>query len=112
MIHVVYECSMFAIIMSGGKQYRVQPGDTLKFEKLPGEAGEKVSFEKVLLIADNGQVTVGKPFVERATVEGELVRHGRHDKIIVQKFKSKVRYRRKKGHRQHFTEVRVTAIKT
>lgn len=102
---------MYAIIQAGGKQYRVQPGDVVKLEKLPGEPGGTVSFTDVLLVGTDDTTTVGTPSVPKAVVTAEVVRQGRSPKVIVQKFKSKVRYRRKHGHRQAFTEVKITDIK-
>jgi len=103
----------FAVIQTGGKQYRVAEGDRIKIEKLEGEApeGAPVSFGKVLLVADADKVNVGKPYVEGAAVEGKVFRQGRARKVIVFKYHSKARYRKKKGHRQHFTEVEITRIR-
>lgn len=98
-----------AIIQTGGKQYKVKEGQLLKIEKLAGEAGRKINFDKVLLLADSegAQVTVGQPFVAGAKVEAEIVEQGRGDKILIIKYKSKTRYRRKRGHRQPFTKVKI-----
>ncbi len=101
----------FAIIVTGGKQYRVSIGQKLKIEKLPLEAGGDVSFEKVLLVADGEDVKVGKPTVAGALVTGKVLMQGRARKVIVFKYHSKTRYRKKKGHRQMFTEVEITGIK-
>ena len=113
---------MFAIIETGGKQYNVYPGKKLKVEKLDVKEGETVSFDKVLLTADyrglkadqRGQepdVKIGQPYLEGAKVEAKVLKQGRDEKKIVFKYHSKTRYRKKKGHRQHFTEVGVTDIK-
>ncbi len=101
---------MYAIIETGGKQYRVRPGDRLLVEKLPGEAGDKIVFDRVLLVVDNGNVHIGRPVVEGAQVEATIVRQTRGPKIIVFKYKPKKRYRRKKGHRQHYTEISIDRI--
>ena len=101
---------MYAVIETGGKQYRVSPGDRLMVEKLPGEAGDKVVFDRVLLVVDNDNVHIGRPLVEGAKVEATIVRQTRGRKVIVFKYKPKNRYRRKKGHRQYYTEVLVDRI--
>lgn len=100
---------MYAVIRTGGKQYRVEPGDKLRVEKLPGEPGAKLAFD-ALLVADGDKVDVGRPTVAGVKVEGEVVRHGRGKKIIVFKFRRRKNYRKKQGHRQAFTEVKVTGI--
>ena len=101
---------MYAILETGGKQYKVRPGDTLQVEKLPGEAGDTVELNRVLMVADDETVAVGKPLVAGAKVLAELVGQGRGPKIIVFKYKAKVRYRRKTGHRQSLTTLRITEI--
>lgn len=101
---------MYAVIETGGKQYRVSPGDRLWVEKLPGEAGDKVVFDRVLLVVDNGDVHIGRPVVEGARVEATIVRQTRGPKIIVFKYRPKKRYRRKRGHRQYYTEVHIDRI--
>ena len=101
---------MFAIIETGGKQYKVSVGDKLKIEKID-TSGESVSFEKVLLVSDGEKTTVGKPTVKGATVTGKVLDQGRARKVIVFKFHSKTRYRKKKGHRQEFTEIEISSIK-
>ncbi|MFH0779768.1 MAG: 50S ribosomal protein L21 [Parcubacteria group bacterium] len=99
-----------AIIKTGGKQYKVTEGQVLNVEKLAGNPGDKIEFNEVLLIADDkGEAQIGQPKLDKA-VTAEVVEQGRADKIIVLKFKSKVRYRRKAGHRQLFTKVKITAI--
>lgn len=100
---------MYAIIATGGKQYRVSEGDTIYIEKLDNQAGEVVSFPVLMLSGD--QVQVGKPYVEGAEVTGKVVRHGKGEKIVILKYKSKKNYRRKAGHRQPFTQVEITGIK-
>ena len=99
---------MFAIVQSGGKQYRVEEGDTLRLESLEAEVGQSVDLPVLLL---GGETTkVGTPVVDGASVRAEVVAHGRGEKIYVKKFKAKANYRRKTGHRQPYTEVRVTGI--
>jgi large subunit ribosomal protein L21 len=103
---------MYAIVETGGKQYRVKPGDTLAVERLAGEPGETLDLERVLLVAGNGDdaARVGSPGVAGAVVRAELVEHIRGEKIIVFRYKSKVRYRRKTGHRQSLTRLRIMDI--
>lgn len=100
---------MYAIIETGGKQYRVQEGDTLYVEKLPAEAGQTVEIDRVLMVEKDGQLKVGDN-VNGAKVVFEVVRHGKGRKIIVFKYKPKKNYRRKQGHRQPFTQVVVKSI--
>ena len=97
---------MLAIIESGGKQYLVSKGDKIQVEKLPGEAGAKITFNKVLF--SNGQI--GKPYLSGQAVEGKILKQGRGKKIHVLKYKAKSKYRRKIGARQHFTEVEITKV--
>jgi len=103
---------MYAIVETGGKQYRVKPGDTIAVERLTGEPGEVLDLGRVLLVAGNGngETRVGSPGVDGATVKAEVVEHARGEKIVVFRYKSKVRYRRKTGHRQALTRVRITDI--
>ena len=103
---------MFAVIKTGGKQYRVAVDDVVKLEKLAGDAGDNVQFAEVLMVGDDASVSIGNPLVEGATVTGEVVTQGRHRKIIIFKKKRRHTYRRRNGHRQHFTEVRITDILT
>ena len=102
----------FAIIETGGKQYRVSTGDKLKVEKLEVKEGDNLSFDKVLLIADGGETKIGKPYLSGVKVESKVLEQGRDKKKIVFKYHSKTRYRKKKGHRQPYTEVQITNIKT
>ncbi|MFA5128718.1 MAG: 50S ribosomal protein L21 [Patescibacteria group bacterium] len=103
---------MFAVIKTGGKQYKVKEGDILKIEKIGGAAGDKIDFEVLLLADEDGKdVKVGKPTVSGAKVSGEILEQGRAKKLNIIKYKPKVRYRRKNGHRQMFTKVKVTSIK-
>ena len=103
---------MYAIIESCGKQYKVTKGDVVFFEKLEVEEGKKVTFDKVVLLSDDGKVEVGAPYVKGIKVEGKVVAHGKGKKIIVFKYKAKKNYRRKQGHRQPYTKVEITAIKS
>lgn len=101
---------MYAVIESGGKQYRVEEGGTLRVEELDAEPGSAVTLDRVLLIADGKNVTVGAPVVKGASVQATVVGHGRGKKVIVFKYKSKAHYRRKQGHRQNFTALRIDKI--
>lgn len=101
----------FAVIETGGKQYRVSPGQKIKIEKISGEAGGKAVFNKVLLTADGGNTAIGAPYLMGAEVEAKIIRQARDRKKIVFRYHSKTRYRKKKGHRQHFTEVEIVKIK-
>ena len=103
---------MYAIIESCGKQYKVAEGDVVFFEKLDAEEGKKVTFDKVILVSEEGKVQVGNPYVKGVKVEGKVVSHGKGKKIIVFKMKAKKNYRRKQGHRQPYTKVEITSIKT
>ena len=102
---------MYAVIEACGKQYKVTKGDVVFFEKLEVEEGKKVTFDKVVLLSDDGKVEVGAPYVKGIKVEGKVVAHGKGKKIIVFKYKAKKNYRRKQGHRQPDTKVEITAIK-
>ena len=101
---------MYAILETGGKQYKVRPGDTIEVEKLDAEPGQTVELGRVLMVADDGNLAVGAPLVEGATVLAEIVDQHRGPKIIVFKYKAKVRYRRKTGHRQSLTTLRIKEI--
>jgi len=101
---------MYAVIESGGKQHRVEPGEVLKLEQLDVEEGGKISFDKVLMIGDGSDLKIGKPYVEGGKVTAEVVSHGRHDKIRIIKFRRRKNYRRRAGHRQYFTEVKISEI--
>ena len=101
---------MYAVIQTGGKQYKVAPGETLKFETLEGEAGGSVVFDRVLLVGEGGAVKVGAPFVEGASVRGEIASHGRGDKIRIVKHRRRKHYHKEMGHRQNFTAVKITEI--
>ena len=101
---------MYAIIESCGKQYKVAEGDVVFFEKLDAEEGKKVSFDKVVLVSEEGKVQVGSPYVKGVKVEGKVVAHGKAKKILVYKMKPKKNYRRMQGHRQPYTKVEITKI--
>lgn len=103
---------MYAIIEACGKQYKVVEGDTVFFEKLDTEEGKKVTFDKVILVSDDKKVQVGNPYVKGIKVEGKVVSHGKAKKILVFKYKAKKNYRRTQGHRQPYTKVEITNIKT
>jgi large subunit ribosomal protein L21 len=102
---------MYAIVDSGGKQYKVQEGEILRVEKLTGEVGDSVSFDRILMFSDGENVNVGTPLLEDVAVNGHIVEQGKAKKIIVFKYKRRKRYRRKRGHRQQFTAVKVDSIK-
>ena len=102
---------MYAIIESCGRQYKVTEGDVVFFEKLDTAEGKKVTFDKVILVSDDGKVQVGNPYVKGVKVEGKVVAHGKAKKIIVFKMKAKKNERTKQGHRQPYTKVEITKIK-
>jgi large subunit ribosomal protein L21 len=101
---------MYAVIQTGGKQYRVMPGQDIQIEKLPGAVGDAVTFDQVLLTADGEEVRVGQPLVETSKVLGRILRQAKAKKVLVVKFKRRKDYRRKRGHRQPFTLVRIETI--
>ena len=101
---------MYAVIETGGKQYRVSEGDTIFVEKLEVEAGAKVDFTEVLVISKDGELVVGKPALEGAKVEGTVVEQGKGKKVIVFKYKAKKGFRKKQGHRQPYTKVKIEKI--
>lgn len=101
---------MYAIIKTGGKQYRVEEGDTLYVEKLAGEEGDDLQLNEVLMIGTDEGIKVGTPFVEGAYVNAKLAKHGKQKKIIVFKYKSKKGYRRRQGHRQPYTKLEIGTI--
>ena len=101
---------MYAVVATGGKQYRVEKGETVRIEKIAGQVGDNVNFDQVLMVSDGETVNVGTPVVENARVSGQIVAQDKARKIIVFKFKKRKRYRRKNGHRQAFTAVRIDEI--
>ena len=103
---------MYAIIESCGKQYKVAEGDVVFFEKLEVEEGKKITFDTVVLVSDDKKVEIGTPYVKGVKVEGKVVAHGKGKKILVYKYKAKKNYRRTQGHRQPYTKVEITKIKT
>jgi large subunit ribosomal protein L21 len=100
----------FAVIETGGKQYKVAPGEKVKVEKLDAKEGDSFKFDKVLLTADGDKVEIGTPNVNGAVVEAKVLKQGRADKVLVFKYHSKTRYRKRKGHRQMFTELEIVKI--
>ncbi len=102
---------MYAVIVSGGKQHRVSEGEVLKLEKIEVETGSTVEFDKVLLVANGDDVKIGEPVVDGAKVTAEVVSHGRHDKVKILKFKRRKHHMKQQGHRQWYTEVKITGIK-
>lgn len=102
---------MYAVVKTGGKQYKVKEGDVLRFEKLPGNVGDSISFDKVLMHSDGENVNIGQPHLDNVEVTGHIVEQGKAKKIIVFKYKRRKRYRRKQGHRQQYTAVKIDAIK-
>ena len=101
---------MYAIIESCGRQYKVAEGDVVFFEKLEADEGKKITFDNVVLVSEEGKVQVGNPYVKDVKVEGKVVSHGKHKKIIVFKMKAKKNERKKQGHRQPYTKVEITTI--
>ena len=101
---------MYAVVSSGGKQYKVQKGETLRIEKIPGEVGSKVVFDQVLMIADGEKIRVGQPVIARAAVQASIVEQDKAKKILIFKYKRRKRYRRKHSHRQPYTAIRIDGI--
>ena len=102
---------MYAVVNSGGKQYKVQKGEVLKVEKISGDVGSSVTFDRVLMLSDGENVSIGQPVLDSVSVEGHIVEQGKAKKIIVFKYKRRKRFRRKNGHRQEFTAVLIDSIK-
>jgi large subunit ribosomal protein L21 len=102
---------VYAIVRAGGRQYRVEAGDVVRLQKLPGDVGAKVSLGEVLLLSGEDGLKLGSPLVSGAAVEGTVVEQGRGEKVRVFKYKKRKHYRRTKGHRQSFTAVRIDAVK-
>jgi large subunit ribosomal protein L21 len=101
---------MYAVIASGGKQYKVREGEILKLEKLDGQVGSEVAFDQVLLLSDGEAVKIGQPTLADVAVRGHIMEQGREKKILVFKYKRRKRYRRKQGHRQSYTAVKIDRI--
>ena len=102
---------MYAVIESGGQQHRVEEGEVLKLEKIDAATGDQVDFDKVLLVGEGASVKVGTPYVEGCKVTGEVLTHGKGDKVRIIKFTRRTHYRKQQGHRQWFTQVKITGIK-
>ena len=102
---------MYAVIQTGGKQYRVTPGDVIQVEKIDAAAGDSLSLDQVLLVCDGAEVRVGSPVLAGATVTAKVKGHGRGDKIRIFKLRRRKNYRRTQGHRQDYTEIEITGIK-
>lgn len=100
----------YAVIETGGKQHRVQPGEVLKVEKIEAATGESISFDKVLMVSDGQSVTIGAPYVAGGKVTAEVVSQGRHEKIKIIKFRRRKHHMKRMGHRQWFTEIKITGI--
>ena len=101
---------MYAVIKTGGKQYRVSPGDSIEVEKLPYDVGEQIELDKVLLVSNDSGPKIGQPLVEGAKVKATVTRQTKGRKVVIFKFRPSKRYRRKKGHRQHYTRLRIDEI--
>ena len=101
---------MYAVVVTGGKQYRVEEGQTLKVEKLEVATGEALDLEKVLMIGNGDDVKIGAPVVDGAKVAAEVINHGRHKKVKIMKFKRRKHHMKQMGHRQWFTEIKITSI--
>jgi large subunit ribosomal protein L21 len=104
------EKNMHAIIKTGGKQYRVAPGETVKVETLAADVGQQITLSEVLTVTDGSDVKVGSPFVAGASVVATVVSHGRHDKVTIFKMKRRKHYQKHQGHRQNYTELRIDSI--
>jgi large subunit ribosomal protein L21 len=101
---------MYAVIKTGGKQYRVKEGDVLKLETLSGDVGSEIGFSEVLMVTDGDNVTVGAPFIANGLVKAEVIEHARHKKVKIIKFRRRKHHMKQMGHRQNYTQVRITAI--
>ena len=101
---------MYAVIKTGGKQYRVSPGDSIEVEKLPYDVGEQIEFDQVLLVTNGAGTKIGQPLVEGAIVKATVTRQVRGRKVVIFKYRPSKRYRRKRGHRQHHTRLRIDDI--
>ena len=101
---------MYAVIKTGGKQYRVSAGQTLKIETVAGDVGSEIVLDKVLMVADGEKLNMGKPLVTGASVQATIVSHGRHDKVKIFKMRRRKHYQKHQGHRQNYTEIRIDGI--
>lgn len=101
---------MYAIVNTGGKQYRIQEGETFRIEKVTGDVGSEILFDQVLMVSDGENVNIGKPMLENVEVRGHVVEQGKAKKVIVFKYKRRKGYRRKQGHRQQYTAVKIDKI--
>ena len=101
---------MYAVIETGGKQYRVSTGDKLRLEKIHAEEGEQVSFDKVILLGKDDGPVIGTPYIDGAVVTAKILEHGKDDKVIVFKYRRKKNYRKFRGHRQQYTLVQIEAV--
>jgi len=103
---------MLAVIRTGGKQYLISPGDKIKIEKIEGKEGKEITFKEVLLVEKNRKVEIGNPLVKGVKVVGKILKQGKGEKVVVFKYRPKKRYKKKKGHRQLFTEIEIEKIET
>ncbi|MDR0805384.1 MAG: 50S ribosomal protein L21 [Enterobacteriaceae bacterium] len=101
---------MYAVFQSGGKQHRVSEGQTVRLEKLDIATGETIEFDQVMMVANGDDVKIGAPFVDGSKIKAEIVAHGRGDKVTIVKFRRRKHYRKQQGHRQWFTDVKITGI--
>jgi large subunit ribosomal protein L21 len=101
---------MYAVIKTGGKQYRVNTGERLKVEKLVADVGATVTLDQILMVSDGEKTTIGSPIIKGATVKATVLSHGRADKVMIFKFRRRKHYRKTQGHRQSFTEIKIEAI--
>jgi len=101
---------MYAVVKTGGKQYKVEEGEVLRVEKVPGDIGESFSFDQVLMFSDGETVSIGQPVLENVAVQGHIVEQGKARKILVFKYKRRKRFRRKQGHRQQYTAIKIDRI--
>ena len=102
---------MYAVIKTGGKQYRVNAGERIKVEKLVAEVGDTVTLDQILMVSDGEKTTIGSPIIKGASVKATVVSHGRGDKVMIFKMRRRKHYRKTQGHRQSFTEIKIEAIK-
>lgn|SRR5690606_8089876 len=101
---------MYAVIKTGGKQYRVAPGENLKIEQIPADIGQEIALDQVLAVGEGDQLKVGTPLVAGAVVKATVLAHGRHDKVRIFKLRRRKHYQKRQGHRQNYTEIRIDTI--